>query len=103
MPCRLRMKSAMVSSTVTSPSRHATMFMLRWRLKLLRTEFQSGRALVSFMAPEISRGDKGRPARLNSPQYSRRAHMRNHLDGGEAMLEALRALKVDHIFSSPGS
>ena len=29
--------------------------------------------------------------------------MKNMLDGGEAMVEALRALKVDYVFSSPGS
>jgi acetolactate synthase-1/2/3 large subunit len=29
--------------------------------------------------------------------------MKNHVDGGEAMLEALRALQVDYVFSSPGS
>ena len=29
--------------------------------------------------------------------------MKNYLDGGEAMLEAFRKLKVDYIMSSPGS
>lgn len=29
--------------------------------------------------------------------------MKNMLDGGEAIVEALRALKVDYVFSSPGS
>jgi acetolactate synthase-1/2/3 large subunit len=29
--------------------------------------------------------------------------MKNTLDGGEAIVEALRALKVDYVFSSPGS
>jgi acetolactate synthase-1/2/3 large subunit len=29
--------------------------------------------------------------------------MKNHCDGGEALLEAFRNLKVDYIFSSPGS
>ena len=29
--------------------------------------------------------------------------MKNTLDGGEAILEAIRSLKVDYIISSPGS
>jgi thiamine pyrophosphate-dependent acetolactate synthase large subunit-like protein len=29
--------------------------------------------------------------------------MRNYLDGGEAILEAFRKLKIDYIMSSPGS
>ena len=29
--------------------------------------------------------------------------MKNYLDGGEAILEAFRRLKVDYIMSSPGS
>src|SRR4051812_13537156 len=29
--------------------------------------------------------------------------MKNYIDGGEAMLQALRALQVDYVFSSPGS
>jgi acetolactate synthase-1/2/3 large subunit len=29
--------------------------------------------------------------------------MKNYVDGGEAMLQALRALQVDYVFSSPGS
>ena len=29
--------------------------------------------------------------------------MKNYLDGGEAILEAFRKLKVDYIMSSPGS
>src|SRR5258708_6714504 len=29
--------------------------------------------------------------------------MKNYLDGGEAILEALRKLKIDYIMSSPGS
>ena len=29
--------------------------------------------------------------------------MKNYLDGGEAILEAFRKLKIDYIMSSPGS
>ena len=29
--------------------------------------------------------------------------MKNYLDGGEAILEAFRRLKIDYIMSSPGS
>jgi len=29
--------------------------------------------------------------------------MKNYLDGGEAILEAFRQLKIDYIMSSPGS
>ena len=29
--------------------------------------------------------------------------MKNYLDGGDAVLEAIRKLGIDHIISSPGS
>src|SRR6202034_3977850 len=34
---------------------------------------------------------------------SKDKHMKNYMDGGEAILEAFRKLKIDYIMSSPGS
>ena len=37
------------------------------------------------------------------PIREQREAMKNYLDGGEAILEAFRKLKIDYIMSSPGS
>jgi acetolactate synthase I/II/III large subunit len=42
-----------------------------------------------FAAPHSAKGEDSR--------------MKNYMDGGEAVLEAFRKLKIDYIFSSPGS
>src|SRR6266496_1427659 len=38
-----------------------------------------------------------------APLTAEPAQMKNYLDGGEAILEAFRKLKIDYIMSSPGS
>src|SRR5689334_1204099 len=52
-----------------------------------------------------------RPSRLRTAQipcrmrhaFTSEDRMKNYLDGGEAILEAFRKLKIDYIMSSPGS
>src|SRR5690242_19439362 len=59
----------------------------------------------------VRRRNGRHPSRLRSPQipcrmrhaFTSEDRMKNYLDGGEAILEAFRKLKIDYIMSSPGS
>src|SRR6476620_5055411 len=58
----------------------------------------SPRALEPDPAERIRFTDNG-----PSPGNNAEEAMRNYVDGGEAIVEALRKLRVDYIMSSPGS
>src|SRR2546430_6323616 len=62
-------------------------------------------------ARPLRRGETDGASRLRSARipcrmrhaFTSEDRMKNYLDGGEAILEAFRKLKIDYIMSSPGS